>query len=191
MTPNYGLIGRLVATCCGAAAALALAGSASARTVYIYTVSRTVNGARIDGAGDRSACSTTLGVDQDARECLRAGPGGTKRRSQFDSAGNPQPFSARPETKTSVLLHPTATRDLAVDNSGGVRQGSFYAQRGANTCKASNPTEPSSAATSRSAASAKLRGGGRPRRATSGSPTTPELSARVDRVATRLGGNRR
>ena len=106
-------------------ALLALAGSASARTVPLYTFT----GDFYDGSGSTAgtvAQATDVDVNQSTGNGFitdTARLGGSF--SQFDADGDPVAFSAL-EGATSISLKVDGAYRIAVDNSGTATQGNIY-----------------------------------------------------------------
>jgi hypothetical protein len=115
-----------VLTAFAAAALLALAGPASARTVPLYTYT----GDYYDGFGSTVgsvAAGTDVAVDQSTGNGLvtDAARGNGGSFSQFDPAGNPVAFSAL-EGATSVSTIVDGSYRIAVDDSGTATEGNIY-----------------------------------------------------------------
>lgn len=113
------------ATIAALAAAMALAGSAAARTVPVYTYT----GAYYDGAGSTAGpiqFATDVDMNQTASRGLVTDPGALGGSvSQFDADGNPLGFSAL-SGATSIPMNTEGAYRVAVDNSPTATQGNFY-----------------------------------------------------------------
>src|SRR5829696_1558406 len=122
-----------------AAALLALAASASARTISVYTHQPTV----IDGAETTAGTLcfvTSLDVRQiDGRLFVMDPCRYDSAITQFAPDGTPQVFSGLTDDVTSVSMHSEGGFQVAVDNSGTASNGNFYGLNFRNTLKGFKP----------------------------------------------------
>jgi hypothetical protein len=107
-----------------AAAVWAVAATASARTIPIYTYT----GSYYDGLGSTAGTlsqGTDVDVNQSTGNGIVTAVGRGSTFSQFDSNGDPTPFSAL-EGATSGDTEVPGSYRVAVDNSGTATNGNFY-----------------------------------------------------------------
>lgn len=111
---------------CLAALPLLLASGASAKTVELHSFTTSFNGSDANGASAFGPEELDkVGVDKATGAVLVATHGAIYR---FDSSGASQPFSAlAPKTVITPGINGATVGAFAVDNSGGVTQGRFYA----------------------------------------------------------------
>jgi hypothetical protein len=124
--PTKTVVRLLTVAAIAALSMLAAAGSASARTVPVYTYT----GQYYDGTGSTAgtlAAPTDLDLNQTAEKGYVTDPvrlAGSV--SQFDGEGNPLAFSAL-EGATAFPLHDESAQRVAVDNSTTSSKGNIYA----------------------------------------------------------------
>ena len=123
-----------VLICIGAAFALclAIAGTASARTVYDYTYSGTF----IDGSAIGKPFGNGLagiGYDRHSQRLLVADGGSPGTISRYTTSGAPVAFQALGSPWFQIEPEVGNGADFAIDQSGGPRDGNFYVRGAGNT----------------------------------------------------------
>jgi hypothetical protein len=137
MTTFSSRIRVIVGLLATAAAILALAGSASARTIPIYTHTEHY----IDGFGSTAGTFSNiygLDIDQSSRTIYVGDPGRFDGAlSRFTLGGEADPFPAL--GASSISIHSDRAFTIAVDNSNASSQGTVYIDNGKNTVRAFKP----------------------------------------------------